>query len=155
MGTGRFSTGQPNGAQIMTKTETRQPSFDINDPAFQRILAEAVAARMAAEKKASTTGGADKAIVAAFHKAGYKVVTLFDRTKLLSEQPDCNVLTYARWMSVGRKVKAGEKSIKVRGYHLRLFHKDQTEIASTAERKAYFAKQTAKADAKAEQQPSA
>ena len=39
---------------------------------------------------------------------------------------------------LGRKVKPGEHAIKIRGSHLRLFHKSQTEIASTAERKEYF-----------------
>lgn len=146
-----------------TTTEApRQPTFDVNDPTFQRILAEAVAARMAAEKaaeKATDTSKVDTTIIKAFQKAGYKSVVLFDRTKTLAEQPDVTVLVYKKWMELGRKVKAGEHSLKIRGYHLRLFHKDQTEIATTAERKAYHKRQQ-EAEAKrntkaASQQPSA
>jgi hypothetical protein len=54
---------------------TRSPSFDINDPTFQRILAEAVAARMAAEKaaeKVTDTGKTDKAGKGRCFSTGYR-----------------------------------------------------------------------------------
>ena len=59
---------------------------------------------------------------------------------------------------MGRKVREGEKSVKVKGYPARLFHISQTDIATPQERKDHFNKvqaQTAKREAKAGQQPSA
>jgi hypothetical protein len=82
-------------------------------------------------------------------RKGFKNIVLFDRTKLLSQQPDVTVLTYKKWIELGRRVKPGEHSVVAKQF--RLFHKDQTTIMSAAERKEVFAK----AQAKAEAQPSA
>jgi hypothetical protein len=98
----------------------------------------------------------DQKIIAAFNKAGYKDVVLLDRSKTLPEQPNVTVLDYRRWMTLGRKVKAGERALKIRGYSVRLFHKSQTDIATTAERKAYHKQEqdrAAKHEAKASAQP--
>ena len=46
---------------------------------------------------------------------------------------------------MGRKVKTGQKALGFKGYHVPLFHFDQTEVMSPAERKEYFARQQAKA----------
>jgi hypothetical protein len=122
---------------------SRAPTFDLNDPVLQQIIAQAVAAAMTqkqSQERANDTAKTDTALVKAFEKAGYKNITLFDRTKLLSQQPDVTVLTYNKWIELGRKVKPGEKSLKVRGYHLRLFHKSQTEIMAAEERKAAWKK---------------
>ena len=109
-------------------------------------------------KAANDADKSDAKIVAAFHKAGFKDVILLDRSKLLPEQPNVTVLDYRRWMQLGRKVKTGEKALKIRGYSIRLFHKSQTEIATTAERKAYHKQEqdrAAKREAKTSAQPSA
>ena len=80
---------------------------------------------------------ADVAISKAFVKKGYKDVVLFDRTKPLASQ-EPTVLTYNKWMELGRKVKEGEHSVKYKQF--RLFHKSQTRIATVEERKENFAK---------------
>jgi hypothetical protein len=62
----------------------------------------------------------------AFKKAGFKDAVAHE-----------NVKTFNRWMAEGRKVKAGERAIKVK--NLRLFHVSQTEfvgIPSKAEQRA-------------------
>ena len=127
-------------ARTNTTTETpRQPTFDINDPVLQEIIAEAVAARMAAEKaaqKSADSGKIDTTIIRAFEKKGFKDIVLFDRTKTLAQQPEVTVLTYQKWMELGRRVKEGEHSLRIKGYRVRLFHKSQTRIATTEERKA-------------------
>jgi hypothetical protein len=91
----------------------RAPAFDLNDPVLQAIIAQAVAAalvRKQSQERANDIAKTDTALVKAFEKAGYKNITLFDRTKLLSQQPDVTALTYNRWIELGRKVKTGEKS---------------------------------------------
>ena len=80
----------------------------------------------------------DVAIAKAFDKKGYKNIVLFDRTKKLVQQPDVTVLTYNKWIELGRKVKPGETAVKFKQF--RLFHKDQTEIMTVEQRKAEFTK---------------
>jgi len=78
-----------------------------------------------------------------------KIVTAFvkvDPSKPLSAQTDVNVLTYWKWeLDMGTKVKTGQKALRIKGYHVPLFHFDQAEVMSPAERKEYFARQQAKA----------
>lgn len=57
------------------------------------------------------------ALVAACTKAGYK-----------APEPRFNILTYDKWTEKGRKVRRGEKGIKVAGRKTRLFHEDQTDL---------------------------
>jgi hypothetical protein len=83
-----------------------------------------------AAKEKNTADKADTAIITAFEKAGFKNIVLFDRTKDMKDQPNCTVLTYKRWLELGRVVKKGERAIRARNYHIRLFHRDQTEPAS-------------------------
>jgi len=134
-----------------TAQETRAPTFDLNDPALQAIIAQAVAVALAAQKhegrSKTDTNKTDQSVVRAFEKKGFKNVVLFDRTKLLAQQPDVTVLTYNKWLELGRKVKPGEHAVAVKQF--RLFHKDQTAIMTTAERKAAFQQAQAKADRKA------
>jgi hypothetical protein len=127
---------------------TRKPTFDINDPAFQAILKEAVAAQMAAQAaenaskaKAEAKGDIHARIIAAFQKAGFKDVVLFDPSKPLSAQPNVTCLTWNKWaIDCGRMVKKGEKAVVVKNYPVRLFHRSQTEVATPEQRKAAFAK---------------
>lgn len=126
----------------MSKTVT------IDAATLAAMIAEGVAAALKEQKldrqDAAKAANADKyvridaAIAKAFQKKGYKKIVLFDRTKLLAQQPDVTVLTYNKWLELGRKVKPGETSVKYKQF--RLFHKDQTEIMSPEVRKAEFAK---------------
>ena len=103
----------------------RAPTFDLNDPALQAIIAQAVAVAVAA-KEAEKPAGRSKTeeniwkTKKAFAKAGYKNV-----------EPNVNVLTFNKWMAAGRRVKEGERSTKVA--NLRLFHLDQTRPATKQE----------------------
>jgi hypothetical protein len=125
---------------IDTKPEAVKPvasppvTFDVNDPAFQAIVAQAVAARLAAieaEKpaKVSMSGKTDQqlkneiAVVKAFKKAGFGTVT-----------PHENVKTFNRWVAAGRRPIEGSKSLKVA--NLRLFHVSQTRPITKDELKA-------------------
>ena len=89
---------------------------------------QAVAEAMTTDQRKAAL---DAATVVAFTKAGYKDI-----------QPRVNVLTYGKpadgdkpatgWLAQGRKVKTGEKAIKVkapgmRGSGIPLFHVSQTE----------------------------
>jgi hypothetical protein len=107
--------------------------------AGQAALANAKNDRMDTFKagKGEAQVRADVAISKAFVKKGYKDVVLFDRTKPLASQ-EPTVLTYNKWMELGRKVKEGEHAVKYKQF--RLFHKSQTRIATTEERKENFAK---------------
>jgi hypothetical protein len=57
----------------------------------------------------------DAECVATFAAAGYKDV-----------QPRVNVMTYDKWISAGRRVKKGEKALRVGPFNL--FHIDATEL---------------------------
>jgi hypothetical protein len=72
--------------------------------------------------------------VKAFRRAGYDDV-----------QPRVNVKTYGLWAEAGRKVKEGEKSIKVKS--LRLFHINQTEALSKQEPAKHLAEREARKSA--------
>ena len=137
MATNRKKADASTNASNTATEAPRSPTFDPNDPVFKAAVAEAVAAAMAV-KEASKREGTEIKIINAFTKAGFKDVVLFDRTRLLVEQPTVTVLTYDRWLELGRKVRPGEHAVKVKGYFLRLFHKTQTEIMATVERKEAF-----------------
>lgn len=42
-------------------------------------------------------------------------------------QPNVNILTYDKWLAAGRRVRKGEKSIRVSGKKSALFHVSQTD----------------------------
>jgi hypothetical protein len=116
-------------------------TFDVNDPAFQAIVAQAVAARLAAieaEKpaKVSVAGKTDQqikneiAVVKAFKRAGFGTVT-----------PHVNVKTFNRWAAEGRRPIEGSKSLKIGS--LRLFHVSQTREIAKEELKAIRQQQEA------------
>ncbi len=100
-----------------------------------KIVAAEVAKALAAQQadrqetavKAAKDGKSERSIqnevlaVRAFKKAGFKDAV-----------PHKTVMTYNRWLANGRKVREGEKSIKVK--NLRLFHISQTDVISAAEK---------------------
>lgn len=126
-------------------------TVNVTPEMLAKLVADAVAAAMAGkadERKANGKAKSqdekikrDVAIAKAFEKAGHKNIVLFDTTKTLAAQlSDVTILTYNKWIEIGRKVKTGEHSVKVKGYHIRLFHKDQTEVMSPDVHKAEFKK---------------
>lgn len=111
-------------AAVLGVTGSAKGRKQRSDKGFTK--AAVAAAQTTDERKAAL----DAATVVAFTKAGYKDV-----------QPRVNVLTYGKpadgdkpatgWIAKGRRVKPGEKSVKVKapGMHsgIPLFHISQTE----------------------------
>ena len=91
--------------------------------ALAGMQAQATETRIAAAKAGKSERSIKNEIqaVKAFKKAGFGSVT-----------PHKDVMTYNRWLANGRKVKAGESSIRVK--NLRLFHISQTEVISPEEK---------------------
>lgn len=120
----------------------RVPTFDLNDPTLQAIIAQAVAAavaqrdaQQASSTKADSSAKMEALTLKAFKKAGFTDV-----------QPRVNTLTYNKWLEQGRIVKEGEKAIKAK--NLRLFHVSQTRPV-TPKDKAALAEKAAAKEAKA------
>lgn len=127
-----------NTTQAQAETP-RAPTFDLNDPTLQAIIAQAVAAavakrdaQQASSAKADSSAKMEALTLKAFRKAGFEDI-----------KPRENVLTYGKWIEAGRKVKEGEKSVKVK--NLRLFHISQTEPITAKEKAAILAAKAAKA----------
>lgn len=85
----------------------------------KRGKAKRGAAPLSEAEKAAFMANNDAECVKVFTKAGYTDV-----------QPRVNVLTYNKWIEKGRKVKKGEKSVRVNGFAL--FHANQTEALPAA-----------------------
>jgi len=115
-------------------------TITISKEDFAKLVAEAVAAELAASKgkavKAAIAGKSERSMkneilcVRAFKKAGFGDV-----------KPHVDVMTYNRWVAAGRKVKPGEHGIRVK--NLRLFHIKQTEAISAEEKAKLLADQQA------------
>jgi len=125
------------------QAEVRQPTFDLNDPVFQAIVAQAVAVALAAkqaDKPAKSDQSAKNAWAAkkAFAKKGFK-----------DAEPGVNILTYNRWIAAGYRVKPGEHAVKVA--NLRLFHVSQVEKLDPKEHKEALGKLEAKRASKSAQ----
>jgi hypothetical protein len=117
-GSANFGRHQPIGVLPVT--------FDMNDPVFQQIVAQAVAVRLAASKQGSVpkntivdgkTEGQlklDVLVCKTFKKAGFGEV-----------KPRVDVRTFNKWLAEGYRVKPGERATKVRQF--RLFHKTQVQ----------------------------
>ena len=101
---------------------TRNPT--LTPEALKEIIDQAVKEALAArEIQENSKAKADtrSKIVTAFVKV--------DPSKPLSAQTDVNVLTYWKWeLDMGAKVKTGH--LRIKGYHVPLFHLDQTEVMS-------------------------
>jgi hypothetical protein len=119
-------------------------TFNLQDPALQAIIAQAVATAMAAKEAEKPAGKSDQssknemATIKAFKKKGYGIV-----------KPKVDVLTFNKWIDQGLRPKEGEHAAKVA--NLRLFHRSQCRPL-TKEEAAGFAE---KAKAKAARQPRA
>ena len=115
-------------------------TFDVNDPAFQAIVAQAVAARLAAieaEKpaKMSIAGKSEQAI-----KNEIQTVQAFKRIGVKAT-PHVDTFTFNKWISLGYRPKEGSKSVRVN--NLRLFHKSQCRPITAEEKQAMKEQQTA------------
>lgn len=121
---------------------------EITPEMIAKLIAEGIAQAMAAKKEAWVDNKkkmapeeqvkADAKVAKAFVKKGYKDIVLFDRTKPLAAQPECTILTFNKWMQLGRRPKEGEHALAFGRF--RFFHKTQTRIATIEERKANHAK---------------
>jgi hypothetical protein len=112
----------PETPKAETSSSPPPVTFNLQDPALQAIIAQAVAVALAQQKaelesaKSSAASRSDRsikneiAVMKRFKAAGYGIV-----------EPHEDVRTYNRWLAAGLKVKEGEHSIKVG--NLRLFHK--------------------------------
>jgi hypothetical protein len=117
------------------QTQTVAPTFNLETlkalvdiPEARAMLASILRETRQEADKADTADAMDKLCIRAFTKAGYKPETV---------RPRETVKTYNLWLKEGRRVKEGEKSIRVK--NLRLFHLDQTEAMTKAETKAALA----------------
>ena len=127
---------------MATKPNTTQaPSFSlealkqlVDIPEARAMLASILRETRQEADKADTTAEMDRLTVAAFKRRGFANVT-----------PRVSVLTYARWIERGFKVKEGERAIKVK--NLRLFCTDQVQPITKAEQAEYLAKRAAKGTA--------
>jgi hypothetical protein len=124
---------KPTTTKPTTQAASPPVTFDVNDPAFQQIVAQAVAARLAAieaEKPAtmSVTGKTQKQVqnelqaVRAFKKLG------------ITAKPHIDTFTFNIWVSKGYRPKEGSKSVRVN--NLRLFHESQVRKLTAQDQKA-------------------
>jgi hypothetical protein len=116
-------------------------TFDVNDPAFQQIVAQAVAARLAAieaEKpaKVAIAGKSEQSI-----KNEMQTIKAFKRALGITVTPKVDVLTFNKWIEKGFRPIEGTKSVRVA--NLRLFHKSQCRPISKDELKAMKEQQQA------------
>jgi hypothetical protein len=139
------TTKAPANETDISKAANPMPTLNVNDPAFQAILAQAVEAKMAAlaaerPSKMSIAGKSDKQIKAemtcirSFKRAGFGVV-----------KPHEDVKTFNKWAAEGFRPKEGTKAVKVGAF--RLFHRSQLRKL-TAEEKAKLAEDSAAAIAR-------
>lgn len=115
-------------------------NITLDQDQLNTLIAQAVTAALGQASVKSTSSDrterqvrTDTAIVRAFKKLGYKdsQIKLIDRLDPASEKT-ATILTYNRWIAQGRKVKTGERAVKVK--NLRFFHKDQTEALSAEDK---------------------
>ena len=140
----------PKTPETKPATQAANPpvTFDVNDPAFQAIVAQAVAVRLAAieaEKpaKMAIPGKSEQSI-----KNEIQTVRAFKRAGINDAKPHVNVFTFNKWASQGFRPKEGSKSVRVA--NLRLFHVSQVRKLTAEERKA-LQQQSADAVARHEQ----
>jgi len=138
------TTKAPTNEADISKAANPMPTFNVNDPAFQAILAQAVEAKMvalAAERpaKMSIAGKTEKQLkskmqcIRAFKKAGFGVV-----------KPHEDVKTFNKWASEGYRPKEGTKAIKCGAF--RLFHRSQLRKLTSEEKEKLVADQKAAID---------
>ena len=110
---------------------------------FLKMLSNAADAPVAVNRKRPTKGGKkqraaqpaqkdEAAIEASRLKNNELTVEAFTKAGYTDVQPRVNVLTYGKWEEQGRRVRKGEKSVRVGNFAL--FHLTQTDpIEATTE----------------------
>src|SRR5262245_57325827 len=124
-------TSKPERTATMAKQPIANPNVTLTPEALKQVIAAAIAEHeqaKAEQAKTDTTADMDRLCIKALVRAGYKAENI---------QPRQNVRTYNLWLQEGRRVKAGEASVRVKT--LRLFHIDQTEPMNAVEKKAALA----------------
>jgi hypothetical protein len=122
-------------AKRPTTTETpevRPATFDLNDPALQAIIAQAVAVAMAAKEAEKPAKGDSSA------KNEMACIKAFKKKFNIIVKPKVDVLTFNLWVAQGLRPKEGEHATKVA--NLRLFHKSQCRPLTKAEMGEFAAK---------------
>jgi hypothetical protein len=113
-------------------------TFNLQDPALQAIIAQAVAVALAAKEAEKAAGKSDQSAknemrtISAFKKKGYGIV-----------KPHEDVRTFNKWVGAGLRPKEGEHAVKVQ--NLRLFHKSQCRPLTKEEAAGFEAKAKDKA----------
>jgi len=110
-------------------------ALEANNTKHQALFDAALAGKIVQPKggKTERSTANEIAVIRAFKKAGYGVVT-----------PRINVKTFRRWVEEdGRRPVEGSKSLKVK--NLRLFHISQTRLMEAEERDAIKEQQSAAA----------
>jgi hypothetical protein len=108
-------------------TETRPASFDLNDPALQQIIAQAVAVALAAKEAEKPAKPATDQST----KNELATIKAFKKKFNIIVKPKVDVLTFNKWIEQGLRPKEGEHAVKVQ--NLRLFHKSQCRPLTKAE----------------------
>jgi len=117
-------------------------TFDVNDPALQAMLAQAVAVALAAQRAEIVTSLPAKAATTKISIAGKteqqiknEIATVRAFKKIgINATPHVDTFTFNKWIAKGMRPKEGAKSIRVN--QLRLFHKSQCRPISPEEMKA-------------------
>jgi hypothetical protein len=108
-------------------------TFNLQDPALQAIIAQAVAVAMAAKEAEKPAGKSDQstkneiAAMKAFKKRGFGII-----------KPHIDTKTFNKWVAEGLRPKEGEHAVPVA--NLRLFHRSQCRPLSKEEAAGFKAK---------------
>jgi len=109
----------------MARQQIANPTVTFSPEQLQAVIAEAIREheeRKVQTAKADASTDMDKLCIKAFKRAGFEDV-----------QPRTKIKTYNLWLQEGRKVREGEKSVRVKS--LRLFHVTQTDAMAASEKK--------------------
>jgi hypothetical protein len=120
-----------------TKTRPVTPAASITPEALEAMLANmaelrATVARYQAEAEAVTKAMSNaKPATSKSAENEWKTIKAFKKAGFKDVKPRENVLTFNKWMELGRRPVEGSKSLRIN--NLRLFHIDQTRPLTKAD----------------------
>ncbi len=123
---------KPAASKPAVQAATPPVTFNLQDPVFQQILAQAVEARLAAmqaEKPQKLIAGKSETQI----KLELATIKAFRKLGITDVKPRENVLTFNRWVAAGFRPVEGSKAVKVA--NLRLFHASQVRKLTSEDRK--------------------
>jgi hypothetical protein len=123
---------------MANKQTVASPAVTLTQEALKKLLEDTIReheAKKAQQAKTDMSSEMERLTIIAFKKKGFTDIV-----------PRENVLTYARWVEQGYRVKEGEKSVRVKS--VRLFHADQVEKISKEEQQEYLSKRQARIEAR-------